>query len=61
MDIKQYKTGRITGEYGSVSVTANSDVTVDANSYYLAAPVGAIMEEFSASKGTIVTGLYKTI
>lgn len=57
---KQYEAGSITGDYGSVSVSANKDVTVEPNSYYLAAPVGATMEELSASKGTIITGLYKS-
>ena len=55
---KQYETGSITGEVGSVNFSTNADLQLDKNSYYLITAVNntAIV----ASKGTIITKLDST-
>lgn len=52
---KQYETGSIAGEAGSVSFSTNADLQLNKNSYYLITAVNntAIV----ASKGTIITKL----
>ena len=52
---KQYETGSITGEAGSVSFSSGTDLQLDKNSYYLI--VAANNTNISASKGNIVANI----
>lgn len=49
---KQYETGSIAGEAGSVSFSSDSDLTLDKNSYYLIVAVNNTT--LTASKGNII-------
>ena len=55
---KQYETGRITGEAGSVSFSTNTDLQLDKNSYYLITVVNSTA--IVASKGNIITKIDST-
>lgn len=55
---KQYKTGSIAGEHGAVTINANTDINLDADSYYLLYSSDWRDDvTITASKGTVITSM----